>query len=149
AHVVTAAGKAIVEGKTIVKGKAIVRGKARLPALQQPAQGLANPMLTGSIDIEATFDLPEERSPQTLGISLRCRMPEKWKFSDTFPDLEVIAEDDSESFDLDGFKFSDCFLVLRSHAGQSKLDDDRDVSLAPGLNFVGKWKPDGMLGLLE
>lgn len=133
----------------IAADRVIIKGTTSLPILEHPAAGAANPLVEGSIEVVATFHLPDPEVPQTLGIGLRYRLPVSWRFSDSFPDLEVLEGEDSQAVNLDDFKLSDCFLHLRTHAGKSTQDDGGEVSLDQGLSFVGLWNPEGLLGLLE
>jgi hypothetical protein len=113
------------------------------------------PLLDGPVDVLATLELVGE--PKTLAVTFRYAMPPGWRFLDSFPELPLSADYDSEHFSyaseetvLDSFKLkrSAFYWTTYEHTLQ---DDDLggNVCLEKGLTFAGRWTPGGMLGLFE
>jgi hypothetical protein len=142
------------EAKGSYSDKVVIEGKTSFPLLKLP----------DTTKVQATFKLDSEG---TLGVTLRYE-PAGFRFLESFPDLPLISDDDSQQFDddsqqfdyesrqsfLDTLKLTDCRFYLTSHT--HKLKDDPlfedvsgDVFLDEGLNFVGRWVPGGMLALFE
>jgi hypothetical protein len=112
--------------------KVVIRGNALCPLL--PADKVT--------DVMASFELKEEE----LTATLRYALPPNWKFSDSFPDLPLDLQ--GEKAVLDDLLLTDSYFYLTSRAHTHK-DDRIDAQLQSGLNFIGRWKPDGVLALLK
>ncbi len=74
-----------------------------------------------------------------------------WKFSRSFPNLPKVMDYDKTygdpySIPLDQLYLSDSSFVVVSHPGQ---DPRFRVSLQPGINFVGRLHPTGIVGIIE
>ena len=123
--------------------KIAVKGKTLFPLLKTP------------LDVLATFELIGDQ--ETLALTLRYALPHGWRFVDSFPELPLMAYYDSRPFSdpgvgtvLDNFKLKDCWFYWTTY-GHTLRDDDlsSNLMLEEGLNFAGRWVPDGMLGFFE
>nr|WP_315186923.1 DUF6603 domain-containing protein [uncultured Albidiferax sp.] len=123
---------------------AVIKGKTTFAVLANPIEGLSNPLLPGVCDVVVTV---ERISDGTLGVTLCYSLPQKWKFSDSFPEVDLLVDNNSSNLAFDGLRLAGCHFYLTTH--DHKLDGGSEVALEQGLNFVGRWTPDGTLGLFE
>ena len=116
--------------------KVVVEGKSSFALLKVPTEVLA------------TFELASGKD--TLAVTLRYKLPKEWQFLDSFPDVPLLDDDDSEQPALDTFKLKDRYFYWTTHGHE--LKDDvflGGLFLEKGLNFAARWAPGDELGLFE
>ena len=119
--------------------KVVIAGKASCPLL--PGDELR--------EVLGTFELNKGE----LTATLRYTLPLNWKFSHSFPDLPFSDSFTDPPLDtqgqksvLDDFLLSDSYFYLTSRPHKH---EEINLQLQSGLNVVGRWQPDGVLGLFK
>lgn len=160
------AGIEIADAQVQVKDssprKVVIKGKTSFPCLNESPRGPARPLLEGTTEVLATFELVG--NGEMLGVTLRYglqHLPRRWGFLQSFPELPIPFDYASHCYDYESqqsaldttFQLADCCFYLTTH--KQKLEDDRYkpgddsyVLLKEGLNVVGRWTPGGTLGLI-
>jgi hypothetical protein len=95
--------------------------------------------------VEGRFE--SNNSGEIKLLRLCYKLPEKWKFSDTFPRLpaEYVAGGTVSPL-IDRLLFTDASVYLSTHAQEVQFGGVK-VPLRRGLTFVGKWRPLDVLGI--
>jgi hypothetical protein len=130
--------------------KVVIRGTASFPSALK---------LTGTTEVLATFELIGEVGKRTLRVTLRYTLKPAWRFLHSFPDLPLSfdANESGQSDDRNLRSALDAsfalteryfYLTTHDHVHHDKLEGGTEVplSLERGLNFAGRWTPDGLLG---
>jgi len=154
--------EAKVQGGDSSPRKVVIMGKASFPSLNDSPGGPARPLLDGTTEVLATFELTGNQ--EMLGVTLRYdlrNLPKPWRFLQSFSELPIRFDYESERYDYESnqsaldstFALTDCYFYLTTHKHKLKDDsygqvDDGDVFLEEGLNVIGRWTPSGMLGLI-
>lgn len=104
------------------------------------------------VELRASLD-PEEQVHLLLRYTVLGETPDinAWKFSRSFPSLPQVMDwnktyDDPYSIPLDQLRISDSSFVVVTHPVQ---DPRFQVPLVPGINFVGRLHPTGIVGIIE
>lgn len=77
--------------------------------------------------------------------------PNDWRFSRSFPSMPKVVDWDKTFADpttvpLDELVLFDAYYIV---VGEAQEEPDFKVSLQPGINFVGRMRPSGAVGIIE
>ena len=143
--------------RSFYDGQAITISDAKLadgsgPAGEIRIDGVSTFLNVPDLPVSARFDLDRDGAVRAI---LRYRLrdlapgPAAWVFSRSFPKLPPVTDYLDRLANrpfLDSLDFFDTYFVVSTHAGK---DPETGLPIEPGINFVSKLRPLGMLGVLE